>query len=469
MSAAALKVTTEARPSSRLAVTVTVPGERCKTSYEDAITNLSRSINLPGFRKGKVPRTVLVQQLGGVRIKATALEKLIDNAWRDAIQQESLEPISQPDLSSGFDGLLESFEPGKELTFTLEADVAPTPKLKTTKGLKAEFETVAYDASRVDAMLEDSRKQMATVVPVEGRAAKNGDIAVLGFKGTYSDDGSEIEGGSADSMDVDLENGRMIPGFIEGVIGMKVGETKTVDCQFPDDYPKEDARGRKAAFEIELKDLKTRELPELDDEFAKQASEQETLADLRKDLEQRLKDDAERRQTSNRRDALVAALVEQLEVELPEALIQQESRNLLEQTAAQFAQQGMDVKSLFTPDLVRNLMQNSRPEAEERLRRSFALTALAEAEDIKLDDKDVDAKVKEVKKELSADAKIDPERLRQAVMDDLMQDRLMGWLEENSTLTEKAPAADDSKAADKKKPAAKKTAAKSKSKADAKD
>lgn len=270
-------------------------------------------------------------------------------------------------------------------------------------------------------------------------------------------------------MDVDLENGRMIPGFIEGVIGMKVGDNKTVDCQFPDDYPKEDARGRKAAFEIELKDLKTRELPDLDDAFAKQASEQETLADLRKDLEQRLKDDAERRQTSNRRDALVAALVEQLEVDLPEALIQQESRNLLEQTAAQFAQQGMDVKSLFTPDLVRNLMQNSRPEAEERLRRSFALTASAEAEEIKLDDKDVDAKIKEVKKELSDEAKIDPERLRQAVMDDLMQDRLMGWLEENSTLTEKAPAADDGTPAAKKKAAAKKAPAKTKSKADAKD
>ena len=314
---------------------------------------------------------------------------------------------------------------------------------KSTKGLKAEFETVAYDASKVDAMIEDSRKQLATVVPVEGRAAEKGDIAVLGFKGTYSDDGTEIDGGSADSMDVDLEHGRMIPGFIEGVIGMKAGETKTVDCQFPDDYPKEDARSRKAAFEIELKDLKTRELPELDDAFAKQASEQETLADLRKDLEQRLKDDAERRQTSNRRDALVAALVEQLEVELPEALIQQESRNLLEQTAAQFAQQGMDVKSLFTPDLVRNLMQNSRPEAEERLRRSFALTALAEAESISVDDKAVDDKVEEVKKDLSDDAKIDPDRLRQAVMDDLIQEQLMSWLEENSTLTEKAPSKAD--------------------------
>ena len=439
MSAAALKVSTESRPSSRLAVTVTVPGERCTASYEEAIKSLSRSINLPGFRKGKVPRSVLVQQLGGVRIKATALEKLIDSAWRDAIKQESLEPISQPDLSSGFDGLLESFNPGAELTFTLEADVAPTPKLKSTKGLKAEYESVAYDPSRVDSMIDDSRKQLATVVPVEGRAAEKGDIAVLGFKGTYSDDGSEIEGGSADSMDVDLDNGRMIPGFIEGVIGMKVGESKSVDCQFPDDYPKEDARGRKAAFAIELKDLKTRELPELDDAFAKQASEQDTMADLRKDLEQRLKDDAERRQTSNRHDGLVKALVDQLEVDLPEALIQQESRNLVEQTAAQFAQQGMDVKSLFTPDLIRNLMQNSRPEAEERLRRSFALTALAKAEDIKLDDSAIDTKLKEVKKDLSADAKVDPERLRQAVMDDLMQEQLMSWLETNSTLTEKAP------------------------------
>ena len=470
MSAAALKVTTEPKPGSRLSVKVTVPGTRSQASYEEAINNLSRNINLPGFRKGKVPRRVVMQQLGTVRIKATALESLVDTVWREAIKQEALEPISQPDLSGGFEGLLATFEPGSDLTITLEADVAPTPKLKTTRGLTADFEPVAFEASKVDDMLEDSRKQLATVVPVEDRAAAKGDIAVLGFKGTYSDDSSEIEGGSADSMDVDLEHGRMIPGFIEGVIGMTIGETKTVDCQFPEDYPKDDARGRKASFEIELKDLKTRELPELDDAFAKQASEQETLADLRKDLEQRLKDDAERRQTSNRRDALVAALVEQLEVELPEALIQQESRNLLEQTAAQFAQQGMDVKSLFTPELVRNLMQRSRPEAEERLRRSFALTALAEAEDIKVEEPAVEAKLEEVKKELSADAKIDPQRLRQAVMDDLIQEQLMSWLEENSTLTERAAttASEDSekKPAAKKKAASKKASDQSKSKAD---
>ena len=439
MSAASLKVTSTARPGSRLAVEVAIPAERSQASYEAAISQLSRSVNLPGFRKGKVPRSVLIQQLGGLRIRATALENLVDAIWRDTIKQETIEALGQPEVDGGYEALLESFEPGKPLSVTFESDVAPTPTLKATKGLKAEAESVSFDAAKVDEMLEQSRRQLATVVPVEGRKAAEGDIAVVGFKGTYSDDGSEIEGGSSESMDVDLEHGRMIPGFIEGVVGMAIGDSKTVACNFPEDYPKEDARGRKASFEIELKDLKTRELPDLDDDFAKQASEQETLAELRTDLEKRLKDDAERRTTSNRRDALLAALVEQLEVELPETLVQQEVRNLVEQTAAQFSQQGMDVKSLFTPELVRNLMETSRPEAEERLRRSLALSALAEAESLKIEDPEIDAKVKEVKAELSGERDIDPNRLRQAVIEDLLQEKLLGWLEENSTVSEKAP------------------------------
>ena len=455
MSAASLKVKTTARPGSRLAVEVAVPAERCKESYEAAVSRLSRTINLPGFRKGKVPRAVLLQQIGPLRIRATALESMVDGIWREAIEQEKIEALGQPDLTDGFEKLLDAFDPSKELTVTLETDVAPVPKLKSTKGLKAEAESVSFDASKVDEMIEQSRRQMATLVPVENRAAATGDVAVVGFAGTYSDDGSAIEGGSADSMDVELEDGRMIPGFVEGIVGMAIGDEKTVECHFPEDYPKEDARGRKASFVINLKDLKTRELPELDDAFAKQASDKETMAELRADLEQRLKDDAENRQKSNRHDALIAALVEQLEVELPESLVQQEVRNLVEQTAGQFAQQGMDVKSLFTPELVRNLMESSRPEAEERLRRSLALSALAEAEGLKVEDADIDAKVKEVKKQLAGQGDIDPQRLRDAVIDDLLRDKLLGWLEDNSTVTEKAAEADDTKA--EKKPAAKKT------------
>ena len=158
----------------------------------------------------------------------------------------------------------------------------------------------------------------------------------------------------------------------------------------------------------------------------------------------------------------------ELEVELPESLIQQEVRNLVEQTAGQFAQQGMDVKSLFTPELVRNLMESSRPEAEERLRRSLALTALAESEKLVVEDSIVDAKLKEVKEQLAGEKDIDPERLHQAVLDDLLQEKLLGWLEDNSTVTEKAPAAaeSDGKTSETKasgkgsKPAAKKAAGK---------
>ena len=140
MSATALQVKTTQKPNSRLAVEVAVPAERCQANYEAAVTRLSRTINLPGFRKGKVPRAVLLQQIGPVRIRATALESLVDAVWREVLEQESIEPLCEPELSGGFDALLESFQPSEALTLTLETDVTPTPKLKATKGLQAEAE-----------------------------------------------------------------------------------------------------------------------------------------------------------------------------------------------------------------------------------------------------------------------------------------------------------------------------------------
>ena len=437
--AGGLTVTASPKPGSRVALELTIPASRSQASYDAAVEKLSRSVKLPGFRKGKVPRPVLLQQIGPLRLRATALEDLVDSAFRDAIAIEPVAAIGRPELSEGFEAVLGRFEPGSPLTITLELDVEPTPKLKATKGLKAEAELINFDAARIDELIEQSRKQLATLVPVDDRAAAAGDTAVLSFSGVFAESGDAITGGSSDAMDVELEEGRMIPGFVEGVIGMAVGDSKTIDCQFPESYPQEEAAGRPARFEISLKDLKTRELPVLDDAFAQQASDKQTLAELRADLETRLKDDAERRTKASRHDALLSALVEELEVELPETLVQQEIRNLIEQTAGQIAQQGMDVKKLFTPDLVRSLMDSSRPEAEQRLRRSMALKALAEAEAISVDDATLDAKINEVSRELSAQGNIDPQRLRQAIADDLLQETLLDWLEANSTITEKVP------------------------------
>ncbi len=436
---ASLQVSTSPRPGSRLAVEIGVPGGRCQASYDAALAKLSRSVKLPGFRKGKVPRPVLLQQIGPLRIKATALEDLVDSVFREAVGQEKIEAIGQPQLSEAFEVVLARFEPGDALSLTLELDVEPSPSLKATKGLKAEAEAIHYDPARIDELLDQSRQQLATLVPVEGRAAASGDVAEVSFSGTYSDTGEAIVGGSSEGMEVELEEGRMIPGFIEGIIGLKPGDSRTVACQFPESYPQADAAGRPAEFEIGLIELKTKELPALDDAFAQQASDKGSLAELRTDLEARLKEDAERRHRANRHDALLEALVEQLEVELPETLVQVEIRNLIEQTASQIAKQGMDVKKLFTQDLVRSLMDTSRPEAEQRLRRNLALKALAAAESIAVAEADIEAKVTEVSRGLSDTSSIDPQRLRLAVADDLLNERLLEWLEAHSTITEKAP------------------------------
>jgi trigger factor len=445
-SSASLQVKASPKPGSRVALEVAIPGSRSQASYDSALAKLSRTVKLPGFRKGRVPRPVLLQQIGPLRIRATALEELVDSACRDALEIEKVAAISRPELSEGFEVVLERFQPGSDLTITLELDVEPCPSLKKTKGLKAEAEAISYDPARVDELIDQSRKQLATLVPVEERAAAGGDVAVLSFSGVYADTEEPITGGSSDAMEVELEEGRMIPGFVEGVIGMAVGDSRTVDCQFPESYPQDDAAGRKARFEISLKELKARELPALDDAFAQQASDKQTLAELREELENRLKEDAERRAKAARHDALLGALVDQLEVELPETLVQQEIRNLIEQTAGQIAQQGMDVKKLFTPDLVRSLMDTSRPEAEQRLRRSLALQALAKTEAIEVAEAELEAKVKEVSRGISQQGNIDPKRLRQVVGDDLLQEKLLDWLESNSTISEKL--AEETKADD---------------------
>ena len=441
MSAAKLKVKTSSKPNSRIAVEVEVPVDRCKNSYNEALSKLSRSISIPGFRKGKVPKAVVIQQLGVKRIQASALESLLQKVWTEALDQEGIEPLCEPELEDGFETILEKFNPEKTLKLTLETDIAPIPTLKKSSGLTAEVEKLIFDPKKVDELIEQSRAQLATKVPVSDRAAKKGDIALVSFKGTFSDDGSEIEGGSADSVELELEEGRMIPGFIEGIIGMNIKDKKVLKCEFPKNYHQEDAKGRKAEFNVSLEDLKVKELPELNDEFAKQASDKENMADLRADLEKRLIEDTNRKQTKNRQDSLLDALVEELEVELPKSLIDQEVRVIVEQTAQNFAQQGIDVKKMFTPELVKSLMESSKGEAEKKLRQKLALNALAKSEKIEVSPKEINSKLKEVEADIkvSKEKNIDIDRLKEAITDDLLQEKLFDWLEENNTVVEKAP------------------------------
>ena len=350
---------------------------------------------------------------------------------------ESIEPLSEPELVDGFESILKIFNPEKPLKITLQTDIAPELKLKKSKGLSVEIKKSKFDPKSIDEALEKSRNQLANIIPVNNRPAKLGDIAVVSFKGIYKDSKKEIDGGSSDSMDLELEKNKMIPGFVEGIVGMKIDDNKTLTLRFPEDYSHEDSRGKEAIFEVSLKDLKEKELPELNDDFAKQSGNKDSLKELKKDIEKQLKENFDNTQKNIKVEALMDALSKELDAEIPKAMIDIEVRKNIEQTAQRFAQQGMDIKSTFTPELVKSLAESTRPQAEKNVQRNLALKALSEREKITVEDEEIDQKMKEYEDEISKSPKqIDIQKLKDVVRNDLLQEKLITWLEENSAVKE---------------------------------
>ncbi|MFM9159362.1 MAG: trigger factor, partial [Dolichospermum sp.] len=284
-----MKVTQEKLPASQIGLEIEITSEITKQKYEQVIKDLTKTVNIPGFRKGKVPRQILVQRLGATRVKATALEEIIQEGIEQAIKQEAISAIGQPQLRSAFDDLINNYEPGKPLIIAAAVDVVPEIKLNKYTGLEAKAEEIQYDPSRVDTVIDEQRDKLATLVPVEGRAAQIGDMAVIDFKGVIAkaegdDPDSEpkpIPGGEGTDFQVELQEDKFIPGFVLGIVGMNPGETKEVAAQFPEPYGNEELSGKAALFTITLKEIKTKELPELDDDFAQEVSEFETLEELR--------------------------------------------------------------------------------------------------------------------------------------------------------------------------------------------
>lgn len=438
-----MKVTQEKLPASQLGLEIEVPGDLSKQVYEQTIAKLAKEVRLPGFRQGKVPRHILIQSLGTMRIKATAIEDLVQKGLEKAIKQESIDFLGNSELKTPIDQLIGQFEPGTPLTFAVTVDVTPTPTLKQYTGLALEAEEIKPDPNRVDRVLDDYRKQMATLIPVEDRAAQMDDMAVIDFEG-YLDlpedapEGAEpepIPGGTGSDFQVELADGRFIPGFIDGIVGMTPGETKSVAATFPEDYPQADVAGKPATFSITLKEIKTRELPELNDDFAQEVSDFETLAELQAMLEKRYQDEADEKTTRNKHEALYKALVEQIEVELPETLLNREFQEMINQFAMNMSEQGMDVEKILTREFIAELVPQMRPQAIDRLKRTLALREVAKLESIEVDPGTVDSKVQEVLQNASDTKGVNLDRLREVVEADLLKVSVMDWLEHNNVLT----------------------------------
>jgi trigger factor len=435
-----LKVTQEKLLGSRVGLTIEISPEQSREAYEQTVTQFMRSAQIPGFRRGKVPRQVVMQQLGTLQIKAKTLEDLVESTFRDALVQEKIDALGNFQLVSDFEELLTQFEPGASITYVASIEVPPEATLKRYTDFKLKAEEVKYDPTQVDRVIDEQRSTRSTLVPVEGRAAEAGDVVQIDFSGQYflGDDKTElteIPGGSATDFQVELSEGQFIPGFIDGIVGMSPDETKEVELKFPDDYSQEDLAGKAAVFSITLKDIKTKELPEVNDEFVQEISEFKTVAELREFLEERYQKEAQDKTDFNVQAALLDALVEEIEVELPEVMVTNEVSFLINQMAQRLQSQGIDVNKLFNRDSIAGLKDRYRDEAVVRVRRTLALATVAQLESIELQSEEVEARFQELMGQFKNDRDIDRDRLREVIEEELLQQKVITWLKEHSEIT----------------------------------
>lgn len=429
-----MKVTQEKLPHSQLGLKIEIPAETTKKVYEKVVQNLARSANIPGFRKGKVPRQILLQQMGPKRIKEAALEDLVQDSLKQAISQEAIEALGNYQLLSTYEELTAQFNPGETLTFKASVDVPPEVNLGDYSGLSVQAEETLADPEAVDKFLEERRVEQATLIPVESRPAQMGDVAVVDYTGKFADEeATEISGAQATDFQIELESGQFLEDIVQGIVGMTTGETKEVSVQFPEDYPREDLAGKLAMFTITVKELKEKELPPLDDDFAQEVSEQETLAELREFLTLQFQEKAEKETIASKEDALLAALADKIEIDLPETMIDREIETILTQTAMQMESYGMDVRKLFNAETIPKLKENARPDAIQRLQQSLALQEIAKRESITVEKEELDAKIKEVLEQL-AGQEVDQGRVREVVESDLLKEKALKWLEEHGTV-----------------------------------
>jgi trigger factor len=244
-----MKVTQEKLEQSRIGLQIEVTGDQTTKYYEQAIKKLSTNANIPGFRKGKIPRQVILQRVGQTQVKATAIDTLLEPALNDAIKQESVPAIGNYQITSDFEELVKNYVPGQAFTFNASVDVPPAVELGTYTGLAVKAEEIVYKPEFVDEFIEEKRREKATTVPVVDRAAQLDDIAVVDYTGKLAD-GTEINGASAEDFDIELSEGKFIADLVNGIVSMKIGETRDVDVVFPADYPREELAAQPAVFHV---------------------------------------------------------------------------------------------------------------------------------------------------------------------------------------------------------------------------
>lgn len=371
-------------------LTIEASAEEFEVAVEKVYQKAKKNISLPGFRKGKAPRKMIEKMYGSGIFYEDAANELIPNAYSKALEECEEEIVSQPKID------IVQIETGKPFIFTAEVALKPEVTLGEYKGVEVEKVPVEVNDLEVQAEVDKERENNSRTIDVDDRPVQKGDMVKLDFDGSV--DGVPFEGGKAENYDLTIGSGSFIPGFEDQLVGAKLEEEVDVNVTFPEDYHAKDLAGKAAVFKCTVHQIKVKEIPEADDEFAKDVSEFDTLDEYKADIRKKLMEKKEKEAKSAKEAAVVAKIVENATMEIPDAMIDTQVRNMADDFTRRIQSQGLTVEQYFqfTGTTAEKMLEQMRPEALKRIQNSLVLEAVAKAENIEVSDEKVDEEIKKM-------------------------------------------------------------------------
>lgn len=363
---------------------VEVEADQVADALDKAFAKVVRKVNVPGFRKGKVPRHIFEARFGVESLYQDAIDILLPESYASAVEETGIEPVDRPEVD------VDEFGKGQPFKFKAKVTVKPEVELGEYKGIAIPAADTTVSEEEVAAELDRVRQRQAELVIVDEGPAEQGDTVVIDFEGSI--DGELFEGGKAEGHSLELGSGSFIPGFEDQVVGMNIAEDKDITVTFPDTYHAEELAGKEAVFKVRLNEIKRKNLPELDDEFAKDVSEFDTLEEYKQDLGNRLKERKEKESEQQREVAAVEKASESASVEIPEIMVENEVEHMLSDFANRLRMQGMtlDLYYQFSGQDEAALKEQMKSDAEKRVRNNLVLEQIAKAENIAATEEDVE-------------------------------------------------------------------------------
>jgi len=368
-------------------LTIEVSAEELEKAIENAYKKNRNKISIPGFRKGKAPRRMIEQIYGKEIFYEDAANALIPDAYDQALEECTEDVVSSPQID------VTQLEAGKPFIFTAEVVLKPEVKLGKYKGIEVDKIDISASEEEVEAALNKERESNARTITIEDRPVKDGDMTIIDFEGFV--DGVAFEGGKGENYPLTIGSGAFIPGFEEELIGVNLNEETDVNVTFPEDYQSEELAGKAAVFVCTVREIKEKELPPLDDEFASEVSEFDTLEEYKEDIRTKISEKKEQEAKNQKEEAVVDAVIEEAFMEIPEAMIQTQQQQMLEDFAQRIQSQGLNVEQYMeiTGMTQAGLAEQMRPQALKRIQSRLVMEAVAAEEGMTATEEEVDAEI----------------------------------------------------------------------------